>query len=266
MHKFLCSALLFTLVACEGPEGPAGEEGTAGDVGSDGSDGIDGETGTDGVDGDDASCAGRDAVEITAIIGGEGTLFTDYPTTLSIETNSAEALSYNWVGYGIDYVFSGDDVQATAFDVKASSQVLVATDGCTVDTFLWEPEVGPGTFGLDVVHLTPGVGPVDVGVSGADPAFNIDFEQRVRLELPWGDYAWDLSQDGNVALTVPSATYEPGNHYVVFAHLDSGALTVTALNADLSDPSDPGTQIRLTGVHAADGVGPVDVYDIYTAT
>ncbi len=263
MHKLLLPALLFTLVACEGPEGPAGEDGIAGEAGSDG---INGDNGEDGLDGEDAACAGREAVEITAITGGEGTLYTDYPTTLSIATNSSEELSYNWVGYGIDYVFNGDDVEATAFDVMASSQVLVATDGCTVDTFLWEPELGPGTFILDVVHLTPGVGAVDVGVSGADPAFNIGFEERVRLELPWGDYGWDISQEGAVALSVPSATYAPGTHYVVYAHLNSGALAVSAVNADLSAPSDPSGQIRLTGVHAADGVGPVDVYDIYSAS
>lgn len=176
--------------------------------------------------------------------GGGETLYTDYPVTLTVETNSSETLSYNWVGYGIDYVWNGDEVEATPFDTMASSQVLVATDGCTVDTFLWEPVVAPGTFVLDVVHLTPGVGPVDVGVSGADPAFNIGFEERVRLELPWGEYAWDISQEETVALTVPSATYEPGRNYVVMAHLSDGALTVTAIDADTSDPTDPAAQIR----------------------
>lgn len=265
MTRIMIPTLLCLLTACEGPAGADGTNGVDGVDGEKGDQGDQGDPGTDGQDGQNADCFGRDAVELTGLTGGDGVIYQTYPVDVTIEHSSPETLEYSVAGYGVDYVFNGDTFTAIVTELNASSQVIVATDGCTMDTIVWDPQVEPGVFVLDVVNLDPG-GDIDVGVTGEAPVDTVPFETRSRLTLPWGDWAFDAAREGSVLATTTAETYEPGTNHVLILHPDDGSLAVQALEADLSDSTDPATQIRLTGVHAADGVPEVDAYDKFTST
>lgn len=262
MTRFTLSPLLLLLLACEGPAGPDGLDGAAGADGADGADGAAGADGADGADGENADCFGREPVDLTSVIGGDGTLYVNVPIEGTVERAGAAELTYTVAGYGIDYAFEGDNFTATPTAANASTQVIVGTDGCTVDSVMWEPSVEPGTFTLDVVHLVPGAGAVDVGIAGEFPSATLDFMERSRLVLPFGEYAFEASQGGSSLLSLPAAEYDPGQHYVVYVYPEDGTPAALALNPDVS-PTAEADEVRITGVHVADGVDAVDVHDVY---
>ena len=269
MTRLLLPALLLSLAACEGPQGPpgpAGAQGPAGEDGDDGTPGTDGDPGQDGTDGQDADCFGRDPVELTGLDGADQVLVGMNPIDVTIQRTGTETLTYEFAGTGIDYTFTDDTFQAVATDANPSRQVLVATDGCTVDTIAWTPVTAPDQFTLDVVHLVPGAGVVDFGLKGRDPIGSLDFEDRGRFVLPSGDWEFDVSQGGTVLLTSPLTTYEAGSHHVVFVYPDAAAPTLLPVEVDASPVADPESDVRVTGVHAADTVGQVDVFDAFTDT
>lgn len=255
----LIPLVLLALTACEGPEGPAGPQGPQGDAG------IDGTDGTNGTDGENGDCYGKAAVDLTGLAGADGIVYTNYPVDIGIERAGTDALTYQVAGWGVDYAWDGDSFTATVLDENASSQVIIATDGCTVDTLAWDPQAEPGVFTVDVVHLIPGAPAVTFAPTGEEAQGTIGFEERQRMVLPWGEYAFDLGLGEAVIASVDATTYEPGSAYVMAVYMSDDLETVSLLPIDAGEkPVDPGIQMHLQAAHTATGVGTVDVYDVYS--
>lgn len=266
MMRLALPTLLATLVACEGPigpEGPAGEQGPQGEPGEPGEPGDPGEAGDPGQD---ADCFGRDAVDLTGLDGANQTLLGDDPIVVDILRGGDEDLEYQVAGTGVEYTFTDDSFEATATDMNPSLQVLIATDGCTIDTFTWVPVVEPDQFTLDVVHLVPGAGEVDLALTGRDPLGSLDFEDRARFTFPSGGWEFDVRQDGTNLLTTNAVEYQAGMHYVLFVYDDDGTPAAEVLELDISDVTAPDAAVRLYGFHGVSIAGQVDLYDVYTST
>lgn len=273
MLRWTLPLCVLMMMGCPGPQGEQGlpgedgRDGADGTNGTDGKDGTDGTNGNDGNDGADSPCAGRDPVNLTGLFGGQDVVYTNYPVTVDVLREGTIPLTYSVAGFGVDYLFDGDQFEAVATQVNASTQIIVATDGCTIDTYAWDPNVQPGVFNIDVIHLADAEGRVEFGPTGSDPVGSTDYEGITSVQLDWGDYAFDITaEDGSVLETTTVATYEPADHLVVVVYGDEGVTSITTLDPDLSNTTDPATQFRLTTVHAADGTDSVDVYDKLSST
>jgi len=190
-------------------------------------------------------------------------LYTNYPTDVTIERAGSDDLTYSVAGAGVDYAWDGDTFTATATSVNATSQVIVATDGCTIDTLVWDPQVEPGVVTIDVVHLVPGAGEVNFGVTGEDSLATLGFEDRERVVLPFGDYGFDVRVRSAPIASVEVATFEPGTNHVMVVHTDGENVSMLPVDLGADGVADPESDLRLVGVHAAAETGEVDVYDVY---
>jgi subtilisin-like proprotein convertase family protein len=259
-------ALTLTLSACA-EDGADGEKGTDGTSGADGEDGDDGTSGTDGADGADALCSDATPVEITGISGmATDTLDAFYPSdTMTVESNAAGALSYTVAGYGLDYTWDGDSFTVTATTDEPSSQVLVATDGCTTATYEFSVDAEIGSSLVNIIHLYDGAPSVDVTLSGDDldnailTGFNLATETGY-IEIDSAPYTFDLWVDGVVAATLPTIEPRADMAYSVVVYSDGGVPNAMVVVDDLSEVA-TADATRVTATHVADGVGQVDVWE-----
>lgn len=264
-------ALGLTLAAC-GEDGKDGVDGTSGADGTSGSDGADGADGATGEDGEDGLCSDATPVEITGITGMTADVsYVDFTSdTMTIESNAAGALTYTVAGFGLDYAWDGDNFTVTPTSEEVSSQVIIATDGCTTATYQFDLDAEYGVSYINIVHLFEGAPSVDVGVAGgtADEAFLTEFEFATETGYI-GAYstpaiAFDLFAEGALAATTADIALMPNTAYTLVVHPDTGAVATILLEDDLSATSAEDV-VRLTAVHAADGVGQVDIWETATA-
>ncbi|MEC7949625.1 MAG: proprotein convertase P-domain-containing protein [Myxococcota bacterium] len=267
----LAFGLALSACAEDGKDGTNGTNGADGTNGEDGVDGVDGETGADGADG---LCADATPIEITGIAGMTGeTEYIGFESgTMTVESNAdAGTLSYTVAGYGFDYAWTGDDFTVTPTTEAPSSQVIIATDGCTTATYEFDIDAEYGLSLVNIVHVFEGAPSVDVAVAGgtADDAFITGFEfgsdtgYLTAYSTP--ALALDLFVDGALASTTPDLALLPGAAYTVVVYPDAGAVAYAVLEDDLSETS-AADQVRVTALHGADGVGQVDVWELLSGT
>ncbi|HCH62048.1 MAG TPA: hypothetical protein DFR83_04530 [Deltaproteobacteria bacterium] len=268
-----------SLAACaeaeKGTDGADGEDGTAGAAGVDGNDGDPGADGEDGEDddgdgdgdGDGSPCAGATPVEITGLTGLPTEAMTAYyaSDSITVESNAAGDLSYAVSGYGLDYEWSGDSFTVTPTTDMPSSQVIIATDGCTTDTFEFSVDAKVGNALLNIVHLYEGAPSVDVTLSGdaIEDAILTDFtfvSQTNYLETDARPYAFDLWVEGAVAATTDTIELMDQGTYTLVVYSDGGAPATLLIEDDLSELS-AADSTRITAIHVADGIGQVDVWE-----
>lgn len=259
-------ALGLTLAACA-EDGKDGADGTNGANGADGADGAAGADGADGENGADGLCSDATPVEITGLTGlPTDTLDAYYPSdSITVESNAPGALTYTVAGYGLDYEWDGDSFTVTPTADDVSSQVIVATDGCTTASYEFTVDAEIGLAWVNIVHLYDGAPSVDVTLSGddLDNAILTDFgvaSQSGYLEIPAMPYTFDLWVDEAVAATLPTIEPRGEGVYSVVVYADGGAPAVLVIEDDISEvATEDAARVRAT--HVADGVGQVDIWE-----
>jgi subtilisin-like proprotein convertase family protein len=262
--SLLSLGLLLTACAEDGKDGTNGINGTDG---TDGVDGADGAAGADGTNGEDGLCADATPVEITGLTGLPTEAVTAfYPTeAITVESNAPGDLTYTVAGYGFDYEWDGDSFTVTPTTDAPSSQVIVATDGCTTATWEFELEAEIGTSLVNVIHLYDGAPLVDVTLSGddLDDAILTDFglgTETGYLPLDSMPYTFDVWAGGTVAATLPTIEPQPDGVYSVVVYSNGGAPAAMVIEDDLSEVA-TADAARVTATHVADGVGQVDIWE-----
>ncbi|NMB73561.1 MAG: DUF4397 domain-containing protein [Myxococcales bacterium] len=130
------------------------------------------------------------------------------------------------------------------------------------------PRAKPDPSSIRVLHLGRDVGGVDIWANGAGPAVEglVFSKSTDYLTLDSGTYTFDVVPAGGViadsALKIAGLLLGPGVSYTAVAYGDarSGKLSAVLLEEDLS--SVPGGQIRVRPIHAAYGVGQVDIWKV----
>jgi len=121
---------------------------------------------------------------------------------------------------------------------------------------------------IRVLHLSPDAPAVDIWVDGVTLAFSsVDFQEGTAYaELPPGTYTFSISPagagPGASVLDVPYVMLDSGVCYTVAAYDYLASLKAMALVDE--SPADPPLdgEFRLRAVHAAAGVGAVDIWNI----
>ena len=262
-------ALTLTLAACaeDGKDGADGTDGADGAAGEDGTAGEDGAVGEDGAAGTDAPCADSELVEITGLTGlPTDTVAAFYPTdAITVESNAPGDLTYTVAGYGLDYEWDGDSFTVTPTTGEPSSQVIVATDGCSTATYQFSLDAKVGTSLVNIVHLYDGAPSVDVTLSGDDAedalltGFGIGTETGY-FEWSSAPYTFDLWSEGAVAATLPTIELQDEMAYTLVVYSDGGAATSMLIEDDLSEVATEDAA-RVSVTHVADGVGQVDIWE-----
>lgn len=128
-----------------------------------------------------------------------------------------------------------------------------------------EEPAGP-TGAVRVVHGSFDAGPVDIWVNGDAPAAGSPLagiaygEATAYLDLPVGDYTFDIAAAGTDTVVASiSASLTDGLVATALAYggVDAGTFDTTVLVDDLTSPGED--SFRLTFVHGATNVGPVDI-------
>jgi hypothetical protein len=119
---------------------------------------------------------------------------------------------------------------------------------------------------LRVVHLSPDAPGVDVFVNGETRAIaDLSFlEGTDYLELDEGRYTFDIAPAGgsvgDSVLTIAELDLQGETSYTVFAFDELAGLQALALEDDYSGLG--ADEIRVRAIHAAPGVGQVDIWNI----
>ena len=262
-------ALSLTLAACA-EDGKDGENGTNGADGTNGEDGVDG---VDGVDGTNGICADAEPVEITGLTGlPEAPIYIGFDSdSVTVESNAAGALSYSVAGYGIDYTWDGDSFTMNATTAEPSSQVIIATDGCTTATYEFSVEAETPISYLNFIHLFDGAPVVDVtfaGAASADEAVFFDFtigDDTGYLSAVSDTYEFDVWVDDAYVATLPAFDAMPDVAYSVVVYSDGGAPNAMVIEDDITEVATADAS-RIRATHAADGVGQVDIWETVSGT
>jgi subtilisin-like proprotein convertase family protein len=267
-RAFALLAIGLSLAACDdAAKGADGADGADGDAGAAGTDGTDGTDGAVGADGADADCAGADPIEITGLTDlPADTLEAHYASnSITVESNAAGSLSYTVSGYGLDYEWSGDSFTVTPTTSMPSSQVIIATDGCTTAAYEFSVDAEVGFAQLNVVHLYESAPSVDVTLAGDDiddailTGFNFASDTGY-MGVDAMPYTFDLWVDGAVAATTDTIELRGDMAYTLVVYSDGGSPATLLLEDDWSELAAADTT-RITAVHVADGVGQVDVWE-----
>ncbi len=144
-------------------------------------------------------------------------------------------------------------------DASGAPFLLAQLQGSTT------PRLTPLFAQLRVLHLSPGAPAVEAFVDGAKPEGyqRISFTQSTPYaSLSAGAHRLEVSADGTAAgavLTVPSAQFAAGKRYTAVAY-DAVASLKALLIEDAEAPT--GASIKVRAIHAAPGVGQVDVLSL----
>lgn len=160
---------------------------------------------------------------------------------------------------------------STSKTLLATAAVSVAfLSGCSSDpddpTF--DPPASSSSSAIRVIHLSADAPSVDVYVNGAERAVEaLGFAEGTDfLAVPSGTYSFNIAPAGAGAessvLDIDGLTLEPGLSYTAVAFDDVANLKAIALEEDLSPT--PGESIRVRAIHAASGVGEVDIWNVPT--
>jgi hypothetical protein len=135
-----------------------------------------------------------------------------------------------------------------------------------------EPVAGSGGDAGDparvrVLHLSPDAPSVDVFVDGAsEPVVkDLDFPGGTPyLEVPAGTYTFDVAASGESAddavLSIEDLELSEGASYTAVAYDELDSISALALTDDYSGLA--AGNIRVRAVHAAAGVGEVDIWNV----
>jgi subtilisin-like proprotein convertase family protein len=257
----------------DGKDGADGGAGPDGATGADGADGATGGDGEDGADGDGGPCADATPLAITGLDGlstdSLWAFFESEPVT--VQHNAASDLTYTVAGYGIDYAWDGDGFTMVPTSDAPSSQVIIATDGCSTALYEFSVDAEIGWSTVNIIHAYEGAPHVDLTVAGADidDAFLVDLAigtQSGRALYPSAAYAFDLWADGVVSDTTSEIVLNPDVNYTLVLYSDTAALGVLLIEDDLTETSDDEAVVRVRAAHVVDGGAQVDVYDTLSAT
>ncbi len=120
---------------------------------------------------------------------------------------------------------------------------------------------------IRVLHLSPGAPNVDVFVNaGATPVVSdLPFpEGTPYLDVPPASYDFDVSATGTSAaaavLSIPNLALEAGTYYTAVAYDEVANIQALALVDDYAGLA--AGKIRVRAIHAASGVGEVDIWNI----
>jgi subtilisin-like proprotein convertase family protein len=274
-NRFLTMlALSLTLAACaeDGKDGADGTNGTDGATGTDGTDGATGADGTSGDDGADGLCADATQVEITGL--------TDLPTdtidayyatdAVTVETNAPGELTYTVAGYGLDYEWDGDTFTVTPTTDSPSSQVIVATDGCSTATYQFDVAAEVGVAWVNFVHLYDGAPSADLTLTGDDLEDAVIgglglATQTGYLEVTAMPWSFDLWADEAVVATLDTLEPRGEGVYTVVIYSDAGAVATMVIDDDISEVvTEDAARVRAT--HVADTLGQIDIWDTVAGT
>lgn len=141
---------------------------------------------------------------------------------------------------------------------------LLALAGCGDDD---DNGVAPGASAeLRVIHLSPTAPAVNVFLNQGTPAAvtGLAFPDGTGyLSVPAGTYRVDVAAGATptpAALTVPGLTLEAGKRYTAVAFDNLAAIKALPLEDDFAGI--PAGSIRVRAVHAAPGVGQVDIWNV----
>ncbi len=115
-----------------------------------------------------------------------------------------------------------------------------------------------------VVHLSPGAPDVDIFANEDRAVEGLAFPDGTDfLTVPVGDYDFAVVPEGgdlaDAVGELEGVSLGLNRQYTAFAYGDVADLQVAAFEEDLSDP---GNNIRVRAIHAAQGVGQVDIWNI----
>jgi hypothetical protein len=137
-------------------------------------------------------------------------------------------------------------------------------DGSTVRI---DPMAEEAPARIRVLHLSPDAPAVDVFANGAPPAAvsALEFPNGTAyLEVPAGEYDFQVAVAGdepaNAVLTVPNLMLEAGGSYTAVAY--DAVAQIKALGIMDDYDAIPEGSIRVRAIHAAAGVGQVDIWNI----
>jgi len=139
------------------------------------------------------------------------------------------------------------------------------TDGDTTDGDVTDGDTEDPT-NIRVIHLSPDAPAVDVFAAGTLRAIeNVAFAEGTEyLSVPAGTYTFDVvptgGDIGDSVLNVPDLMLESGKSYTAVAYGMVSNIAALALEDDLSSPG--AETIRVRAIHAADGIGEVDIWNI----
>lgn len=138
------------------------------------------------------------------------------------------------------------------------------------------PEAGSGgetaeTARVRVLHLSPDAPGVDIFVEGVSKAVvaGLEFpEGTPYLEVPADTYTFDVAPAGAGAdaavLTIEDLELAEGGSYTAVAYGELDEISALALADDYENV--PAGDIRVRAVHAAAGVGEVDIWNVTDPT
>lgn len=124
------------------------------------------------------------------------------------------------------------------------------------------------TASLRVLHLSPDAPAVDVIVNDDEntrPVTNLEFPDGTEFaELTAGEYDFDVVPTGGAladsVLEIDDLVLESGKYYTAVAYGPAESIAALAL---VDDPEGLAAgNIRVRAIHAADGVGEVDIWNI----
>ncbi|HEY3499664.1 MAG TPA: DUF4397 domain-containing protein [Polyangiaceae bacterium] len=134
------------------------------------------------------------------------------------------------------------------------------------------PEAGAGgapaaPARIRVLHLSPDAPGVDVFVNGGEEAAVSDLEfpdGTPYLEVPAGTYTFDVAPAGTSAedavLSIEDVELAEGGSYTAVAYDELDSISALALGDDYARLENG--DIRVRAVHAATGVGEVDIWNV----
>lgn len=224
------------------------------------------------------TAAGIGQVDIWNIpeVGDPTPLYTDVDFGAVSDYVDLAAGSYT-IGFDIDddgnpdAVFTTPDIEAgtviNLFAVKNGEDVFLIAqlnDGTTVRI---DPPVTPPKARLRAIHLSPDAPAVDIFANALTDAsiVGLEFPESTEfLFLEAGEYFFDIAPaDSGIessVLTTGNLTLDQDTFYTAVAYDEVASLKVMALAEDFED-LDTGN-IRVRAIHAAAGVGQVDIWNI----
>ena len=150
----------------------------------------------------------------------------------------------------------------------ALTAVTLFASACTddVDSALPQPATTTATAQIRVLHMSPDAPLVDVYANGADRVVaDLAFSESTDfLEVPAGIYDFDVSPAGtsvgDSVLAINGLELEEGMRYTAVAFNNVAGIQALPLVDDFEDVADG--QIRVRAIHAAPGVGEVDIWNV----
>jgi hypothetical protein len=144
--------------------------------------------------------------------------------------------------------------------------VTLVLAGCADDEVVVASAPQAQMASVRVVHLSPDAPSVDIYANGADRVVaDLAFgEESGVLDVPAGSYDFNVAPAGTSVdasvLDINGIALDMGKSYTAAAFGEVANITAIAIEDDFEDIADG--NIRVRAIHAADGVGQVDIWNI----